>query len=179
MSFTYKLFPGVSRVLISKLYHAARNAKQRCINPSQKHYADYGGRGIEFKFVSIYAMVVHLFTLPGHDDLSLWIDRRDNDGHYAAGNLQFVTRSAAQKNRRRARPPSKGTLVDKLLAMGFGPIFAKLRAGGMIPDTIGHRHGVSRQTACRVLEQYALRTVVDGTADTTPPSEVPTHVNFV
>jgi len=33
-------------------YYAFRNAMQRCIDPNDARFADYGGRGIEFRFNS-------------------------------------------------------------------------------------------------------------------------------
>lgn len=74
-------------------------AQQRCADTTK---ACYGGRGIEFRFESTEAMLEHLLTLPGCRSTSLVLDRKDNDGHYEAGNLRFVTRSESQANTRRA-----------------------------------------------------------------------------
>lgn len=88
-----------------RLYGRMNSAIQRCTNPKQPHWADYGGRGI-----TVYqawlddpgSFLEYLFTLPGHDDPKLQLDRKDNDGHYEPGNLRF-TRAYVNSSNRRSR----------------------------------------------------------------------------
>jgi hypothetical protein len=78
--------------------HDAFNcAKQRCTNPNDKGYKNYGGRGIEFRFDSFEEFYACLGPKPTplHS-----IDRINNDGHYEAGNVRWATRSEQNKNRR-------------------------------------------------------------------------------
>lgn len=75
-------------------------AKQRCENPKDHGYPNYGGRGIKFGFPSVEAAglyIIHKFGLP---DRSLQIDRINNNGDYAPGNIRMVPRSMNQANRR-------------------------------------------------------------------------------
>lgn len=75
----------------------------RCYNKDNSRYKWYGARGI-----TVYQPWLddrkefyrYLITLPGWDDLSLQIDRRDNNGNYEPGNLRFVTVKVNANNRR-------------------------------------------------------------------------------
>lgn len=77
-------------------YHAAR---QRCVNRRDARYADYGGRGIEFRFKSF----LEFFAVLGPRPAGLVLDRKDNEGHYEAGNVRWTTRSESQRNQRKRR----------------------------------------------------------------------------
>lgn len=74
-------------------------AKQRCTNPNDPNYARYGERGIRFDFPSVTEAGLYLirtFGLPGRE---MEIDRIDNDGNYAPGNIRFATREQNIGNR--------------------------------------------------------------------------------
>ncbi len=75
--------------------------RQRCQNPQDASYSNYGGRGIQFRFSSIKDGVDYLlsaFPLPSY--VGLDIDRIDVNGHYERGNLRFVTRKENAANKR-------------------------------------------------------------------------------
>lgn len=77
----------------------AISAKQRCTNPKDRAYERYGARGIRFEFSSPTAMAVWVQENLGlHREMEL--DRIDNDGHYAPGNLRYLNRSQNQSNKR-------------------------------------------------------------------------------
>lgn len=78
-------------------YHSARN---RCVNPNDGRYADYGGRGIKFLFTSFEEFYEHIGPRP--EDRSL--DRIDNDGHYEIGNVKWSTSEEQAANRRKRKP---------------------------------------------------------------------------
>lgn len=74
----------------SKEYLAWTSMKQRCLNPNDKAYANYGGRGItvcdEWKdnFQAFYS---YIGKAPGSD---YSIDRIEVDGNYEPGNVRWV-----------------------------------------------------------------------------------------
>lgn len=75
-------------------------AKQRCENPRDKGYPEYGGRGIRFLFPSVLDAGLYLLEKYGIPDRTLELDRIDTNGDYAPGNLRFVSRTENQGNRR-------------------------------------------------------------------------------
>lgn len=93
--------------------HAWRNAIHRCHNPKHRGFNDYGGRGIcvcdewRAKDGGFEAFFAHVGprTSPKHS-----LDRLDNDGDYAPGNVAWRTRSEQQKNRRRPRYNKDGPI---------------------------------------------------------------------
>lgn len=94
------------------LYARAQAMKQRCENPKDRRYKDYGGRGIEFRFDSATTCALWIkenLTLPS-DPESFELDRIDNDGHYEPGNLRWVTR---QLNLNNTRASKWGPLMHK------------------------------------------------------------------
>jgi hypothetical protein len=75
-------------------------AQQRCQNPNDKGFENYGGRGIEFRFPSVVdAALWAQKSFKLEDMLFGEIDREDNDGHYEASNIRIVTRIANSNNK--------------------------------------------------------------------------------
>ena len=77
-------------------YNRFYQAKQRCMNPKNDRYHEYGGRGIEWRFKSYEEIYIELGPCP--DGLSL--DRINNNGHYEKGNVRWATRAEQYASRR-------------------------------------------------------------------------------
>lgn len=81
----------------------ASAAKQRCTNPKDAAFERYGGRGIRFEFQSPTAMAVWVQdTLGLHREMEL--DRINNDGPYAPGNLRWLPQRLNLMNRGNKQP---------------------------------------------------------------------------
>jgi hypothetical protein len=81
-------------------YISFAHAKARCTDSSAKQYADYGGRGIKFLFESFEQFFAELGPRPTAQHT---LDRRNNDGHYAPGNVRWATRKEQASNRRKRK----------------------------------------------------------------------------
>lgn len=84
---------------LSKRYHSMID---RCYNQNNPRYHDYGGRGIRVhdSLRNCPDYVSYCISLPGAD-ISLEIDRIDNNGNYEPGNLRWVDRKTNTSNTRR------------------------------------------------------------------------------
>jgi hypothetical protein len=90
---------GQSGAKKTSVYRRWLNIKQRCGNPNNPAWPNYGGRGIKIcdrwrdSFEAFYADV-------GDPPNALTLDRIDNDGDYEPGNVRWATWSEQQKNAR-------------------------------------------------------------------------------
>lgn len=81
-------------------YSTWRHIQQRCYNPKNKAWDNYGGRGIRVcqewrdSFEAFYA---HVGPRPSKD---LTLDRINNDGHYEPGNVRWATWQQQHANKR-------------------------------------------------------------------------------
>jgi len=84
-------------------YRSYRAAKSRCTNPHDKHYADYGGRGIRFELPPF----IEFYSALGPRPPQCSLDRfPDNNGHYKLGNVRWATWKEQAANSR----PKKNAL---------------------------------------------------------------------
>jgi len=104
---------GLSHTLI---HHVWTSMIQRCHNLKQKHYSDYGGRGIKVDeswrgAEGFQNFLDHVGPRPSAQHS---LDRYpNNNGNYEPGNVRWATRSQQQKNRRKIR--ALGNFTDQEL----------------------------------------------------------------
>lgn len=134
-------YPNIPQEVYERITGAVDNAISRCVDPTHKRYQDWGGRGIEVKFVDRASFIDYLLDLPGYENLSLVLDRIDNDGHYEPGNLRFVTRSESQVNRRTANSGHRYYMGN-----GFARRFKQLHDKGISFKDIGSLYCENQST---------------------------------
>ena len=74
-----------------------KGAKQRCVDSHCSQYPNYGGRGIEFRFESFDQFLAEVGRKPTSRHS---IERKDNNGHYEPGNVQWATPKEQSRNTR-------------------------------------------------------------------------------
>jgi hypothetical protein len=84
----------------SSEYAIFKGAAARCRDPNIPDYRNYGGRGIEFRFKSFEEFYAELGPRPSARHT---LDRVDNNGHYAPGNVRWATYRGNLANRRITR----------------------------------------------------------------------------
>jgi hypothetical protein len=85
-----------------KNYERWKAMKKRCLNPNDRYFHRYGGRGIAIfdEWVNDFdAFDKYISSLPHHNEPGYTIDRINNDRNYEPGNLRWATASEQAKNR--------------------------------------------------------------------------------
>jgi hypothetical protein len=81
-------------------YKIWKQAKQRCTNPNDKDFHDYGERGIKFLLDNFEEFLAHMGPKPGKE---YSLDRIDNSGNYEIGNVRWATQKDQCRNKRSNR----------------------------------------------------------------------------
>lgn len=115
----------------NKEYRAYYGAKRRCTDPKDKHFKDYGERGIKFLFPSFQNFYAELGSCPK----GMSLDRIDNNSNYKPGNVRWATIKEQSRNKRSNRlikiNGKKLTLVEWIEKSGNpgGRIHGRLKRG--------------------------------------------------
>jgi hypothetical protein len=94
----------------TKLYEVWGAIKNRTLNPKNKQYNDYGGRGITIceEWLDIHNFYNWAMSNGYEEDKGLSIDRIDNDGNYEPSNCRWTTRVIQARNQRMYKNNSSG-----------------------------------------------------------------------
>ncbi|KKM72229.1 hypothetical protein LCGC14_1422620 [marine sediment metagenome] len=88
-----------TRAKTSKTYQSWQSMIKRCVNPKNKDYLHYGGRGI--KVCQRWRNSFENFLKDMHEAPEGYqIDRIDNDGNYCKSNCRWVTSRINNRNKR-------------------------------------------------------------------------------
>lgn len=106
----------------SRIYHTYRLMRERCGNPNNKSFKDYGARGIAV--CSEWAVFENFRDWAfsnGYAD-NLTIERKDNDKGYGPDNCRWIPKAEQSKNRRpyeiNHKDPTTGRFTSKLTKGG-------------------------------------------------------------
>lgn len=110
------------------LYAVWAAMKDRCYNPNNEHYRDYGGRGINVTEMWLADFTVfYSWAMVNGYQKGLTLERVDNHGDYEPGNCRWATRHEQSQNTRRTRisPEDVETIrqdprTNKAIASDYG-----------------------------------------------------------
>jgi hypothetical protein len=122
-------------------YRAYQAAKDRCTNPKNIGWKNYGGRGIKFLFTSFEQFFAELGLRPKGKSL----DRKNNNGHYKPGNVRWATKKEQQKNK---RPDSRYVLTMKLARL----LRKQASTGKYRLFELAKMHSIKRETIAAALK---------------------------
>ena len=91
----------------SLLHRRWRMLHQRCSNPNNKKFKDYGARGVKVCAEWSDYLTFKEWAVENGYDSRLSIDRIDNDGGYSPDNCRFTTATIQQRNSRLIRSNNK------------------------------------------------------------------------
>ena len=96
-------------------YTAWQSLRQRCLNPKNPQWKNYGGRGITVSAEWVSSFETFLRDMGPRPSLKHSIDRINNDGAYSRENCRWATQAEQRANQRKGcrwKPTSPRTYGD-------------------------------------------------------------------
>jgi len=135
---------GMHRTPIYRRWAAMRD---RCLNPNDRAFAHYGGRGISI--APRWRIFENFLADMGPRPDGLELERIDNDGPYSPTNCRWATRQEQMRNTRRTRFV---TLGGKIMCVKDAAAVIGIKNDRIA--TRVHKKGVSHQDA---IDYYAAK----------------------
>lgn len=136
------------------LYARMNAAHQRCANPKNVAWVQYGGRGIEFRFTSVWEATKWAWeTLKPRKEQVL--DRVDNNGHYEPGNLRFVDVRTSNMNRSNTKLPADWTFKQEEWPYSEKHVRKLLYAGMSREQVLAH----AKHSPLRHVREWSASTI--------------------
>jgi len=126
--------------------------RSRCLNPNNKFYSDYGGRGITVCQRWLDAFENFLADMGPRPSVKHSIDRIDNDGNYEPGNCRWATISEQARNTRQNRNiefnGSTVCVTDLARMHGIDPrtLTRRLDSGRSVEEALGMQKHSRKRT---------------------------------
>ena len=129
----------------SKTYMIWGSMKQRVLNPKNKAFDRYGGRGIGI--AEDWLRFENFLADMGEKPKGLSLERKDNDGDYCKSNCKWATTAEQNKNRRKRNPD---TYLPKILTKKQHKKILKMLNKGKFQKQIAKKVGVSQTIVSKV-----------------------------
>ena|SRR5688572_1616229 len=123
-------------------YHCWQSLKDRCLNPNNSSYKNYGQRGIKVCSSWAQSFATFLSDIGPRPSKSHSIDRIDNNGDYSPDNVKWSLPSEQARNTRRTKFLTYNNktlcLLDWsiLLKIPWNTLDSRLRKGWSIEKTL-------------------------------------------
>jgi hypothetical protein len=113
------------------LYKLWLNVKDRCGNPNNPYFHNYGGRGIRLHPAWVASFPAFLEAVGPRPSGAHTLERKENDGNYEPGNVCWATKKEQARNQRK----------NRLLTLGGRtmPLAAWAEEMGLAPSTLHYR----------------------------------------
>lgn len=133
-----------------RLYRIWKHIKQRCNNPNDQAYRNYGGKGVKVckEWEESFVAFKDWALSNGYEE-HLTIDREDSDGNYEPSNCRWVTRAENTRRARKGRKSAhlveykgeKKTLEEwsEELGIKYITLYTRLRRTGSMEKAVNYK----------------------------------------
>jgi len=125
----------------TRIYKIYSGMLQRCENPNNPAFGDYGGRGIciceEWRGADGFMNFYNWATQNGYKD-TLSIDRKEVNGNYEPSNCRWATQYDQCNNVRRNIPVGDRTLKQECVSLGlnYNTIYMRIKRGWSVTEAL-------------------------------------------